>query len=159
MQTGKLRLLAAAFGAALVLAACGGGGDPVPPKANIQRVAVAGDSLADVRVRLQVHGAELGESRDRFPIFTELVAQNFGITGQCNFFVFTGATFVQNSTAGCTNFAIGASRITNSLPRAARLDRNPFPCSWPRRSRPWAARTRRATSCWWTAAATTPGTC
>jgi outer membrane lipase/esterase len=114
MQTGKLRLLAAAFGAALVLAACGGGGDPVPPKANIQRVAVVGDSLADVGAfgfKFTVQNS--ASPATGFPIFTELVAQNFGITGQCNFFVFTGATFVQNSTAGCTNFAIGASRIVN----------------------------------------------
>lgn len=114
MQTGKLRLLAAAFSAALVLAACGGGGDPVPPKANIQRVAVAGDSLADVGAfgfKFTVQNS--ASPATGFPIFTELVAQNFGLTGQCNFFVFTGTTFAQNPTAGCTNFAIGASRIAN----------------------------------------------
>jgi phospholipase/lecithinase/hemolysin len=114
MRTGKLHLLAAAFSAALLLAGCGGGGDAAPPKANIQRAVIAGDSLADVGAfgfKFTVQNS--ASPATGFPIFPELVAQNFGIASQCNFFVFTGTTFVTNTTAGCTNFAIGASRIVN----------------------------------------------
>ena len=114
MQTGKLRLLAAAFSAALVLAACGGGGGDAPPKAPISKVVVAGDSLADVGVfGLKFTVQNAANPAAGFPIFPQLVAQNFGITSQCNFFVFTGTTFA--TTAGCTNFAVGGGQIDPTL--------------------------------------------
>jgi phospholipase/lecithinase/hemolysin len=107
-------LLAAACSAALVLVACGGGGDAAGPKTQINRVVVAGDSLADVGTfgfKFTVQNAAAPATG--FPIFPQIVAQDFGIASQCNFFVFNGATFVANSTAGCTNFAIGGGRIVN----------------------------------------------
>lgn len=114
MNKGLLHGLAAALASAVLLVACGGGDSAEGPRASIARVVVAGDSLADVgtfgfKFTVQnsadpVHG---------FPVFPEVIAQNFGITSQCNFFRFTGTTFAQNPTPGCTNFAIGGSRIVN----------------------------------------------
>jgi len=112
----NLRLLAAALAAAAVLAGCGGGGGTEPPRNNISKVVVAGDSLADVgtfgyRFTVQ-NSADLATG---FPVFPMVIAQNFGIASQCNYFVATGAsTFTTNATAGCTNFAIGGGRIQNT---------------------------------------------
>jgi phospholipase/lecithinase/hemolysin len=115
MERARLRLLGAVFAAAWLLAACGGGGSDAPPRVPISRVVVAGDSLADVGtfggVKFTVQNS--ADPANGFPIFPQLVAADFGITGQCNFFVFTGTTFAPNPRAGCTNFAIAGSRIVN----------------------------------------------
>jgi phospholipase/lecithinase/hemolysin len=115
MERSRLRLLGAVFAAAWLLAACGGGGSDAPPRVPISRVVVAGDSLADVGtfngIKFTVQNS--ADPANGFPVFPQLVAADFGITGQCNFFVFTGTTFAPNPRAGCTNFAIGGSRIVN----------------------------------------------
>jgi phospholipase/lecithinase/hemolysin len=77
-------------------------------------VVVAGDSLADVGTfgfKFTVQNA--ASPSTGFPIYPQIIAQNFGIENQCNFYRFTGTTFVQNPTAGCTNYAIGAGRVVN----------------------------------------------
>jgi phospholipase/lecithinase/hemolysin len=113
MQTGKLHLLAAAFAAAALLAGCGGGGGTEGPRSDIQKVTVAGDSLADVGtfgMKFTVQNA--ADPAAGFPIFPQLVAQNFGIASQCNHYVATSAnSFVANSDTSCTNYAIGGGRI------------------------------------------------
>ena len=107
-------LLALAFAAAALLSACGGG-ESAPPRAAIQKVYVAGDSLADVGtfgVKATVqNSANLAAG---FPLFPEIVAAHYGIEGQCNFYAFTGTTFTQNPTQGCTNFAVGGGTIVNT---------------------------------------------
>jgi outer membrane lipase/esterase len=112
MQKRKFQLLAAAFAAAALLAGCGGGGDAAPPKAAIARMIVAGDSLADAGTfgaRFTVQNS--ANPAAGFPVFPQIVAQDFGLPTQCNFYVYTGTTFAQNTTAGCTNYAIGGGRI------------------------------------------------
>ena len=107
-------LLASACAAAAFLSACGGGGDPAGPRVAITRVVVAGDSLADVGTfgfKFTVQNA--ADPAAGFPIFPQLIAQDFGIASQCNFYKFTGTTFAANSTPGCTNYAIGAGRVVN----------------------------------------------
>ncbi|MBC5785239.1 phospholipase [Ramlibacter sp. USB13] len=107
MQTGRrLRLLAAAFAAAAVLAGCGGGGGTEGPKTQISRVIVAGDSLADVGVTGIKFTVQNSADPAGFPVFPQIVASNFGVTSQCNYFTTTAAT-----NAGCTNYAIGGGRI------------------------------------------------
>ncbi len=114
MTTGRtLRLLAAALAGATILAGCGGGGGTEPPRASIARVIVAGDSLADVGTFGMKFTVQDSTSTAGFPIFPQIVAQDFGVNSQCNFYVFTGSTFVPNSTAGCTNYAVGGGRIVN----------------------------------------------
>jgi phospholipase/lecithinase/hemolysin len=115
MQFRKLQMLLAACTTAVLLAACGGGGDAAGPKAPITRVFVAGDSLADAGTfgfKFTVQKA--AAPAEGYPNFTQLVAQDYGINGQCNFYAFNGTTFVPNATAGCTNFAIGNGRIQNT---------------------------------------------
>jgi outer membrane lipase/esterase len=113
MQTGRRPLLAVVVAAVALLAGCGGGGDPASSKVAISRVVVAGDSLADVGtfggVKFTVQNS--ADPANGFPIFPQIIASNFGVTSQCNFFVFTGTTFAANSRAGCTNLAIGGGRI------------------------------------------------
>jgi outer membrane lipase/esterase len=116
MQTGrKLRWLAGALAAA-VLAGCGGGGGSEPPRTAIARVYVAGDSLADVgtfgyKFTVQ-NSADLATG---YPIYPQIIAADFGVTSQCNYYVATSATtFVPNPKAGCTNFAIGNGHIQNT---------------------------------------------
>jgi phospholipase/lecithinase/hemolysin len=107
-------LLALALASAALLAACGGGGGQDAPRAQISRVIVAGDSLADVGTfgfKFTVQNA--ADPAAGFPIYPQIVAGNYGIDAQCNFYVFTGTTFTTNSTAGCTNYAIGGGRVVN----------------------------------------------
>lgn len=97
---------------ALGLAACGGN-DSLPAKANISKVYVMGDSLADVGtfgVKFTVTDSEAPQNSQIWP---QLVANHYGIDGtkQCNFFAFNGTTFAANPTAGCTNYAIGGGRV------------------------------------------------
>ncbi len=97
---------------AVGIAACGGN-DSLPPKASITKVYVMGDSLADVGtfggVKFTVQDPVKPSNSLIWP---QLIANNFGLDGsaQCNFYTFTG-TYVQNPTAGCTNYAIGGGRI------------------------------------------------
>lgn len=114
MQRFKLHLLSAAVAAAALLAGCGGGGSDAGPRVAINRVVVAGDSLADAGTfgfKFTVQKAS--DPANGYPVFPQLVAQNFGVATECNFFTFNGTTFVRNTTAGCTDFAIGAGRIQN----------------------------------------------
>ncbi len=103
----------AALGVACLLAACGGGGDQAAPKASISKVYVMGDSIADVGTFGFKFTVQNAADPKGFPIWTQLVANSFGVDGsaQCNFFRFTGTTFAPNTTAGCTNYAIGGGRI------------------------------------------------
>lgn len=112
-RTFERGLLAAACAAAALLASCGGGGDAAGPRVAIARVIVAGDSLADVGTFGFKFTVQNSADPAGFPIYPQLIAQDFGITSQCNFYRFTGTTFVANSTPGCTNFAIGAGRVVN----------------------------------------------
>jgi outer membrane lipase/esterase len=115
MQQGRRPLLALLVAGVAVLAGCGGGDDEAAaPRVPISRVVVAGDSLADVGTfgfKFTVQNS--ADPVNGFPVFPEIVAQNFGVNRQCSFFLFNGTTFVQNPTPACTNFAVGASRIQN----------------------------------------------
>ena len=97
---------------ALGLAGCGGN-DSLPPKAQISKVYVMGDSLADVGtfggVKFTVQDPV---NLENSLIWTQIIANNFGLDGtaQCNFYSI-GSTVTTN--ANCTNFAIGGARIVN----------------------------------------------
>jgi phospholipase/lecithinase/hemolysin len=90
------------------LVACGGN-NPTP----INKVYVMGDSLADVGTFGFKFTVQDANSPKGYPIWTQIVATNVGVDGsaQCNFFQFNNTTFIPNSTAGCTNYAIGGGRI------------------------------------------------
>jgi outer membrane lipase/esterase len=104
-----------AFAAAALVAACGGGGSETAAKQSINRLIVAGDSLADVGVfgaKFTVQNAASPQAG--YPIYPEIVGANYGLSGQCNFFSSAnqGASFTTK--AGCTNYAVGAGRIVNT---------------------------------------------
>jgi phospholipase/lecithinase/hemolysin len=117
MKTLRTRL--AALASALLMAACGGGGSDTTPATKITSVKVFGDSLADsgtfrtpagVKIRFTVQGAAT-------QIYPERIAAAYGLPAMCPFFLFDGTTFVANTLeTGCTNFAIGASRINSIDP-------------------------------------------
>ena len=110
MQHNTRRVWMGAMSALVIagLVACGGN-NPAP----IHKVYVMGDSLADVGTFGFKFTVQDANSPKGFPIWTQIVANNVGVDGsaQCNFFQFSNATFVPNSTAGCTNYAIGGGRI------------------------------------------------
>lgn len=104
----------AALGAAIVLAACGGGGDAVGPKVSIARVIVAGDSLADAGTfggKFTVQNAK--SPATGYPVYAQLIAEDYGLADPCNFFASStgGASFTTNAT--CTDFAVGGAQILN----------------------------------------------
>jgi len=107
---------------ALGLAGCGGN-DSLPPKASISKVYVMGDSLADAGTlgfKLTVQDATNPKG---FPIFTQIVASQFGLDAlsQCNVYKgiltlnaagdTTNEVYSDNTTAGCTNYAMSGGRI------------------------------------------------
>src|SRR6478735_4426669 len=110
-RTFERGLVASACLAAALLAGCGGGGDAAPPKLAISRVVVAGDSLADVGTFGLKFTVQNAADPAGFPIYPQLVAASYGIASQCNFYKFTGTTFIANPAPGCTNFAIGGGRV------------------------------------------------
>ncbi|HJV60138.1 MAG TPA: SGNH/GDSL hydrolase family protein [Albitalea sp.] len=106
----KLRLAALTAVAALVLAACGGGGSDTTPRAHISSVKVMGDSLADVGT----FGYKFTVQGTASLTYPERVAQSYGVGALCPYFVATSATtFAPNPAAGCTDYAIGGGRINN----------------------------------------------
>ena len=98
--------------AALGLTACGGNND-LPAKATVSKVYVMGDSLADVGTFGLKFTVQDATNPRGFPIWPQLVANAMGLDGsqQCNVFTYANNTFGLNSTAGCTNYAIGGGRI------------------------------------------------
>jgi outer membrane lipase/esterase len=119
-RTGLAALLA------LGIAGCGGN-DALPPKVNISKIYVMGDSLSDVGT-FSVTGAF---SNLKFTvidpikpenslIWTQIIASQFGLDGlaQCNFFSTTinpsdPTNPDTNFNTNCTNYAIGGARIVN----------------------------------------------
>lgn len=108
---------------ALGLAGCGGN-DSLPPKAQISKVYVMGDSLADVGTFSGLKFTVQDASNPKgFPIWSQIVASNFGLDAlsQCNVYSgqltfdsagnWTNESYTDNVTAGCTNYAIGGGRI------------------------------------------------
>ncbi|MFM9997950.1 MAG: phospholipase, partial [Burkholderiaceae bacterium] len=109
---GKLNLAVAALGAALVIAGCGGGDTR---RSAISSVRVVGDSLSDSGTFAGVPGfgrifSVQGPTAQNW---VERTAADFGVSGLCEVYKFTGAAFVANPVAGCTNYAIAGGRINN----------------------------------------------
>jgi len=112
--------------AAAVTTGCGGGdGESPPPPAappaasasSINRVMVAGNSLADVGTfGLKATVQNAAAPAAGYPVYPEIVARDLGAGSQCNFFSSSnGVTFTRN--AGCTNFAVGGAQVLNPAPR------------------------------------------
>lgn len=105
----RITAASAALLGSLLLAGCGGGGATADttPKVTITSVKVFGDSLQDSGTfgfKFTVQGADN-------LIYAERTAASYGLT-LCNFYAFTGTTFVANTAkTGCTNFAIGGGKI------------------------------------------------
>jgi outer membrane lipase/esterase len=109
--TRRLHLAVLASMAAALITACGGA---FTSKVDIDRVVVAGDSLADVGTygfKFTVQNSSAPAAG--FPIWPEIVAAEYDVAAQCNYYTYNGTTFVPNATAGCTNYAIGGARIVN----------------------------------------------
>ena len=112
--TRRFQLVALAALSAALLASCGGGGGLFSDRIEVTRVVVAGDSLADAGTFGYKFTVQNGSAPAAgYPIFPQLVAQEFDVDTQCNFYVYNGTTFVQNSQAGCSNYAVGGGRIFN----------------------------------------------
>jgi outer membrane lipase/esterase len=111
--------------AAAVVVACGGGGGTGGPassfgggsdggtKVSITSVKVFGDSLVDSGVfgfKFNVQNAS--NPAGGYPIWTELVAANYGLS-VCPFFRATSATAFIAPVGACGSFGIGGGRINN----------------------------------------------
>ncbi len=119
MKSMKWKVALLATAAAAILVGCGGGGaDSTSQRAGITSVKVMGDSLSDSGVFSGLPGygrifSVQGSSSEPTAIWTERITALLGAPQLCNYFKFTGATFVPNPTAGCTSFAVGGGRINN----------------------------------------------
>ena len=95
-----------------MLAACGGdGGADTSTSVRISALRVMGDSLADVGTFGGVRATVQGSDNLMYP---ERIGLAYGLGRGCNFFAFTGTTFVPNPTAGCLNYAIGGGVINGA---------------------------------------------
>jgi phospholipase/lecithinase/hemolysin len=119
MKSMKWKVALLATAAAAILVGCGGGGaDSTSQRAGITSVKVMGDSLSDSGVFTGLPGlgrifSVQGSSSEPNAIWTERITALLGAPQLCNFFKFTGTTFIPNPTAGCTSFAVGGGRINN----------------------------------------------
>jgi len=126
----RLQLGLTAVCAAVLLAACGGGGTDGPGSAAaISRVKVIGDSIADSGVFQGLPGygrifSVGGSSSEPNVVWTERIAAAVGAPALCPVFRFTGTTFVGNSITGCTSYGVGGGRINN--PASAGGAASPF---------------------------------
>jgi phospholipase/lecithinase/hemolysin len=122
MKSMKWKVALLATAAAAILVGCGGGGaDSTSQRAGITSVKVMGDSLSDSGVFTGLPGygrifSVQGSSSEPNALWTERITALLGAPQLCNFFKFTGATFVPNPTPGCTSFAVGGGRINNIDP-------------------------------------------
>lgn len=108
----RLREVAAVTLLAAVMAGCNS--DNTGPRVPVSRVVVAGDSLADVGTfgyKFTVQNS--ADPAAGFPIYPQIIAQDYGIQSQCNFFAFDAANSTFNANPGCSNFAVGGGRIVN----------------------------------------------
>ncbi len=114
MRLFKTRLLACAA-ASLLLAGCWDEEDTAAEesKVTITSVKVFGDSLADVGTFGLKFTVQSTSSASPSLIYPERVAQAYGISSMCPVYLYTGSSFTANTTAGCTNHAIGGGRINN----------------------------------------------
>ena len=123
MKSMKWKLALLTTAAAAFLVGCGGGGaDKTSQRAGITSVKVMGDSLSDSGVfkGLPTYGRMFSvqdSASEPNTVWTERIAALLGTPQLCNFFKFTGATFVPNPVAGCTSFAVGGGRINNINPQ------------------------------------------
>ncbi len=111
--------------AAGVLAACGGGGGSpaggsapaaVAASGRIDRLVVAGDSLADAGTFGFKATVQRAADPAGYPVFPELVARDLGLGASCNFFSSSdGQAFATDP--ACTNFAVGGALIQNPVTR------------------------------------------
>jgi outer membrane lipase/esterase len=130
----KLKLKLAALGAALVLAACGGGNDGIDVSSTVS----FGDSLSDVGTYkvgtiAAVGGGKWTVNGATALNWTELVAASVGTGAPCaaqtglltNIPGLTGAPVANH--AECFNYAQGSARVSNPFgPNAAALQAAPF---------------------------------
>lgn len=111
MQVKKRLWVAAA--AALMVAACGGGGGDSGqvPKAQITSIKSFGDSLSDTGTFSAALGNRIFGVKDT-PNWVDRIGTLYNISKpNCNFYSFTGTTFVQNPDKTCTNYAIGGGVV------------------------------------------------
>ena len=107
---------------ALLLSACGGGGNESPTKVKITAVKTAGDSLLDVGALQGLKPADnkgLGNGRifsiqssddEPYVIWSERIARNLGLAKLCSYYSATAlATFTTKDE--CSSFAVGRSAI------------------------------------------------
>ena len=108
--TRRFHLAVLASLTATLVAACGG----AFTSNDFDRVIVAGDSLADVGTYgLKFTVQNSAAPAAGFQIWPELVATDLEVGAQCNYYVYNGVTFVPNTRADCTNYAIAGARIVN----------------------------------------------
>ncbi len=100
----------AAVSAAVLLTACGGGGNSGETKATITSVKVVGASLADsgafgYKFTVQPTGGAVHQ------VYSERIAATYGLGALCP--VYTTANFGGSWTghAGCTNYAVAGARV------------------------------------------------
>ena len=112
MNTWKHAL--SALGAALLLAACGGGGDGTATSsgAGITTIKVVGDSLTDSGV-FGFKFAMQGSAAEPMQIWTERIAAQYGAPALCPRYVATSASTValNPSATSCTSYGVGGGRI------------------------------------------------
>ncbi len=101
----------------LLMAGCSGShSSDQGPLAKIDKIYVVGDSLSDVGTFGYKFTIQNSNDAKTYLIWPQLVANSFGFTGgdQCNFYTYESSSFRVNSARGCTNFAIGGSKIFDS---------------------------------------------
>ena len=105
-----------ALSAALLVAACGGGGDGTATSSGsgVTTIKVVGDSLTDSGV-FGFKFAMQGSAAEPMQIWTERIAAQYGAPALCPRYVATSATtaVLNPSATSCTSYGVGDGRINN----------------------------------------------
>jgi outer membrane lipase/esterase len=121
MKTWKHAL--SALGAALLVAACGGGGEGTATSsgAGITTIKVVGDSLTDSGV-FGFKFAMQGSAAEPMQIWTERIAAQYGAPALCPRYVATSPDSVvlnpSPAAANCTSYGVGGGQINSSPEKA-----------------------------------------
>ncbi|CAN5684637.1 SGNH/GDSL hydrolase family protein [soil metagenome] len=123
----RIRSLAVAAFASLVLAACGGGDGDQSPRVKYSKLVVFGDSLSDVGTYatpgvVASGGGKYTVNSATAKIWVELLAAQAGVAAPCaaqtgleSSGPLAGLAAPVTNVAGCFNYAQGGSRVTNPV--------------------------------------------
>jgi outer membrane lipase/esterase len=107
------RFMMAAVSAAVLLSACGGGGNSGETKVKITSVKVVGASLADSGTFGYKFTVQPASSSTVYQVYPERIASTYGLSALCAAYSSSDGGVSYSSNSGCTNYAVAGAKVYN----------------------------------------------